>query len=119
MTNIVSWEYYNSLYSDISEEEFEAKEKAAEIEVRNVIGYVRWQAITPLSFGYDALKDCICNLIHERELFAKSGQGKGLASISNDGYSETFAVKTQEEQKKEMAALIRIWLSGTGLIGAY
>lgn len=119
MSNFVSWEYYNSLYSDIKQSEFAAKEKEAEAEIRSVIGYVKWQEITPLTYGIDALKECICKLMHEREALTKSGQGKGLASVTNDGYSETFAIKTREEINKEMASLIKIWLSGTGLIGAY
>lgn len=119
MSNIVDWEYYDSLYSKINSTDFLRYEALAEKQVILVIGKVRWETITADTYGYDVLKDCICKVmdkIYDDEL---SGKGKGVTSVSNDGYSESYAITTQAEYFFEMANSIRTWLSGTGLVGAY
>ena len=49
----------------------------------------------------------------------KSGAGKGVASVSNDGYSENYVVQTESQMRAELQSAIKAWLSGTGLVGAY
>ena len=51
----------------------------------------------------------------------RSGKGKGVTSVSNDGYSESYAseAQTREALTDEMRGCIRQWLSGTGMVGAY
>ena len=49
----------------------------------------------------------------------KSGAGKGIASVSNDGYSESYVIQTESQTRAELQSSIRAWLSGTGLVGAY
>ena len=71
------------------------------------------------TFYYEQLRDCICNVMDKMAEDAKSGKGKGLASVSNDGYSENYAVQTEEQLRNELQSSIRAWLSGTGLAGAY
>lgn len=44
--------------------------------------------------------------------------GTGISSVSNDGYSETYHIKTEAEMEAQMVSLIRSGLSGTGLAGA-
>lgn len=117
--SIISWEYYSSLNNEITEAEFEAAEVKAEQEIRQVIGPIKWDQITEETFGYVVLQDCVCNVINKMQENARLGLGQGVTSVNNDGYSETYAIKTPEELKAEMGKLIRIWLSGTGLIGAY
>lgn len=116
---MVTWEYYSSLYNNISEEEFPKAEHQAENIVRSVIGYVRWSTIDENTFGYVALQDCICNVLNEMHENEAAGIGKGISSISNDGYSESFAISDPEVLNNQIAKKIRMWLSGTGLIGAY
>lgn len=115
----VTWEYYNSLHSKIRKEDFERVEVLAEKEVQQVIGWIRWANITEETFGYEQLQDCICNVIDKMAADAKSGKGKGLSSASNDGYSESYVVQTEEQLRSELQNSIRAWLSGTGLVGAY
>lgn len=115
----VTWEYYSSLYHHISKEEFEKAELLAEKEVCAVIGPIRWAIITADTFGYEQLKDCICKVINKMVEDKKSGKGKGLSSVSNDGYSESYVVQTEEQLRSELRCSIRTWLSGTGLVGAY
>ncbi|MBO5372462.1 MAG: hypothetical protein J6A75_07060 [Lachnospiraceae bacterium] len=119
MSQIVNWEYYSSLFDKVSKEDFEKAERWAEMEVSNVIGPIRWAAITEETFGYQQLQDCICKVMNKMAEDVKSGKGKGVSSISNDGYSESYVVQTEEQLRKELWCSIRAWLSGTGLVGAY
>lgn len=119
MSRIVNWEYYSSLHNKITESDFERAEALAEKEVCFVIGPIRWAAITEDTFGFVQLKDCICNVMDKMAADIKSGKGKGISSVSNDGYSESFAVQTEEQLRSELQKSIRAWLSGTGLAGAY
>lgn len=115
----VTWEYYSSLFNKVPQESFEKAETLAEKEVCNVIGPIRWANITEETFGYEQLKDCICNVIDKMAADSKSGKGKGISSASNDGYSESYVVQTEEQLRSELQSSIRAWLSGTGLVGAY
>ena len=120
--SIVNWEYYDSLHNvnnKLSSTQFPHYEELAEKEVKNVIGKIRWDEITEDTYGYDVLKDCICNVIDKVIADEESGRGKGLTSVSNDGYSESYAVQTTADLRNDTASSIRAWLSGTGLVGAY
>lgn len=119
MSQLVTWEYYSSLYSIVDEKNFNKMETQAEKEVQLVIGPVRWAEITPDTFGYEQLKDCICKTVNKIAEDTKSGKGKGLSAVSNDGYSESYVVQTEEQLRSERQSSIRAWLSGTGLVGAY
>lgn len=115
----VTWEYYNSLHDTVKEDDFRKAEEVAEKEVCSVIGPIRWASITADTFGYKQLQDCICNVIDKMATDDKSGKGKGVSSVSNDGYSESYVVQTEEQLRSELQSSIRAWLSGTGLVGAY
>lgn len=119
MAQLVNWEYYGSLHSKVSKEEFDRAEALAEKEVQRVVGWIRWATITEETFGFEQLKDCICNVMDKMAADAKSGKGKGVSSVSNDGYSESYVVQTEEQLRSELRSSIRAWLSGTGLAGAY
>lgn len=119
MSQIVTWEYYSSLYDEITEDAFDKVEKLAEREVASVIGPIRWAYITEETFGYERLKDCICKVMHKITADNRSGKGKGISSVSNDGYSESYVVQTEDQLRSELQSAIRAWLSGTGLVGAY
>lgn len=116
----VNWEYYSSLCCKVRDDiEFNRLEAQAEREVRNVIGPIRWATITEDTFGYQQLKDCICNVIDKLAENKTSGAGKGIASVSNDGYSESYVIQTESQMRSELQSSIKAWLSGTGLVGAY
>ena len=119
MSQFVDWEYYSSLHSKIAKDDFDKKESMAENEVRSVIGPIRWATITADTFGYAQLQDCICNVIDKMASDEKSGKGKGISSASNDGYSESYVIQTEEQLRSELQSSTRAWLSGTGLVGAY
>ena len=119
MSQFVDWEYYSSLHNVVTEDNFDRAELLAEKEVQQVIGWIRWANITEETFGYEQLQDCICDVIDKMAVDTKSGKGKGLSGVSNDGYSESYVVQTEEQLRKELQGSIRAWLSGTGLVGAY
>ena len=119
MSQIVPLEYYNSLYKTVDPDNYDKAEALAEKEVCAVIGPIRWATITEQTFGYEQLKDCICNVMNKMEEDNASGRGKGISSVSNDGYSESYTIQTQEQMRSELQRSIRSWLSGTGLVGAY
>ena len=115
----VAWEYYSSLFNKVSKDDFDKAESLAEKEVCAVIGPIRWANITADTFGYEQLKDCICKVMDKMAEDNISGKGKGISSVSNDGYSESYVVQTEEQLRNELHSSIRAWLSGTGLVGAY
>lgn len=119
MSQIVTWEYYDSLFDEVSKDDFDRVEKKAEKAVCAVIGPIRWAEITEETFGYTQLKDCICNTMNKLVEQEISGTGKGISSASNDGYSESYVVQTESQARAELQSSIRAWLSGTGLVGAY
>ena len=119
MNAIVSWEYYDSLYNKITEDDFEKAEALAEKEVKLVVGFPRWNVLDSEAFYYEQLQDCICNVIDKMADMKSSGAGSGISSINNDGYSESYTVQTQSQATAELQSCIRAWLSGTGLAGAY
>lgn len=115
----VDWEYYSSLRSKVAKEDFDRAARLAEKEVQRVVGRIRWDNITEETYGYEQLQDCICNVIDKMAADAESGKGKGISTVSNDGYSESYTVQTEVQLRGELRSAIRAWLSGTGLIGAY
>jgi hypothetical protein len=119
MNSVVTWEYYNSLYNKATQDEFVSLEILAEKYVLSVIGYPRWNAVRESAFYYDQLRDCVCKVVDKLIDLNRGGAGKGLASVSNDGYSENYVVRTPSEADDEIRRCIARWLSGTGLVGAY
>jgi hypothetical protein len=119
MNSIVTWEYYNSLYDKASQDEFNRLETLAEKQILSVIGHYKWTTINESAFYYDQLKDCVCKVVNMLVDLNKGGAGRGLASVSNDGYSENYVVRTASEYENEIRACIVRGLSGTGLISAF
>lgn len=126
---LVTWERYSSLYKTIEKSEFDRLEALAEMEVKQVIGAIHWgEVLGDISTGainqedlrYDVLLDCICRVMEYQETTGKIA-GTGLASATNDGYTESYAadVQTASAAGEELAKNIRMWLSGTGFVRAY
>lgn len=119
MSGIVNWKYYSTLHDAVLQENFQKAESLAEKEVLLVVGRMRWDSLDSKAFYYEQLKDCICNVIDKMARDSDSDAGKGMSSVSNDGYTEHYAVQTESQAKAELQNAIRGWLSGTGLAGAY
>lgn len=119
MTGIVTWEYYNSLHNKVNQEEFASLEPLAEKQIALVVGYHRWSRVNQSAFYFAQLQDCICEVVNKLADLDKGGAGKGLASVSNDGYTESYVVRTSSERNAEIRSCIIHGLSGTGLVGAF
>lgn len=119
MSALVSWGYYSSLHSKVTEEEFNKAEELAEKELKLVISAIRFEMLDTDGWYMGQVKDCICNTIDLMADINKSGSGIGVGSISNDGYTESYSIQTPSQMESELQSNIRAWLSGTGLAGAY
>lgn len=124
----IAWEQYRSLYNGISDEaEFSRFSKLAEIKL-NAITHMRakrfeneYREETATDFQKQVhmqIQDTFCQLIDLMSVQESSGMGTGIASVSNDGYSESYKVTTTQEKETQLTSVIRSGLSGTGLAGA-
>lgn len=123
----VTWEYYNSLYSEVSEADFERLciKASAKLDVYThmraknfVIAFNEDTATDYQKQVYTQIQDTVCDLINALYTQETSGMGTGLASVSNDGYSESYKITTAAEKSAQLLAIVRGGLSGTGLVGA-
>lgn len=124
----ITWEKYGSLYNSITDEkEFNRLSKLAEIKL-NAITHMRakrfeeaYDKDTATDFQQQVhvqIQDTFCQLLNTIEAQDASGMGTGIASVSNDGYSESYKITTAQEKEEQLTAVIRSGLSGTGLAGA-
>ena len=124
----ITWEQYCSLYSNITDEsEFNRLSRLAEIKL-NSITHMRakrfedaYSEDTATDFQtqvHAQIQDTFCQLLNMMSVQESSGMGTGIASVSNDGYSESYKVTTVQEKEVQLTSVIRSGLSGTGLAGA-
>ncbi len=123
----ITWEEYSSICTEVPKEAFTRFCRKAEISLDEVTHmragrflseYDEEQATDFQKQVYGQIKMTMCDLIDAIYTRDTSGMGTGIASVSNDGYSETYHIKTESEMKAQMTAIIRNGLSGTGLAGA-
>ena len=124
----ITWEQYRSLYNGISDEtEFDRLSKLAGIKL-NTITHMRakqfetaYSEETATDFQkqvHSQIQDTFCRLIDLMSVQESSGMGTGIASVSNDGYSESYKITTAQEKEAQILSIARGGLSGTGLAGA-
>lgn len=123
----ITWEYYSSLYDTVPETDFDKlnTKACAKLDVythmraRNFMAGYDADIATPFQEQtYTQIRNIVCELINLVSIQDAAGMGSGIASVSNDGYSETYKITTQAEKDAEVIALIQQGLSGTGLAGA-
>lgn len=123
----MSWEEYKSISAEVPEEEFERLRRKAEIKLNEVThmragrflsAYGEKQDTVFQRQVYCQIQATMCDLINMLYTRETSGMGTGIAGVSNDGYSETYHIKTESEMEAQIVSLIRNGLSGTGLAGA-
>lgn len=111
----IDGEYYDSLFPDkLDEDEFLRLLPQAELKIE-VLTHMRCQGVS--GYKLERVKAAVANLVtamHEQE---QARDRKGIASVSNDGYSETYLNVTTEQEDAELEKICRKWLSGTGLMG--
>lgn len=125
--SFISWEDYSSMCAEVPEEEFARQSRNAEIKM-NAVTHMRAgrflseydseQATDFQKQVYSQIQATMCVLVNALYTRETSGMGTGIASTSNDGYSETYHIKTETEMEAQIVSLIRNGLSGTGLVSA-
>ena len=124
----ITWEYYNSLYNDVTDEkEFNQLLMKAETKL-NTITHMRAKEFvssfheeTATNFQKqvaEQVKQTVCELINAIYQQETHGMGTGIVSVSNDGYSESYKITTAAEKETQIYGIVRADLSGTGLVGA-
>lgn len=109
----VSLAEYQSFYADIqSEEEYAMLYERAAILLRGWTARRIDKVVTEDDFRYNQTVSAVVHTIHS---LASQGGTEGVISVSNDGYSETYA--SAEDRKSELKSAIFEILSGTGLMG--
>ena len=112
MSQIIDWEYYSSHFPNIiPKKQFDAVEAQAEIEYNKVV-----KPYMEIS------EECKQNTIFQLCNFLYTNQsaitGKSVTSVSNNGYSESYAVATKEQVSDSMRELIYDCIC-TRLAGAF
>ncbi len=110
MNNLVDWEYYNSHFPNLSEEDFKKIVYKAE---RVVLKRVSKNMDNLSEEEKTSVRDCICDIINN--VFG-TNNAKGLASVSNDGYSESYVNMTEEQQEHRIESIIKMWLNDLGIL---
>ena len=114
MDHYIDWEYYSSHFPKLTEEEFDAALAGAEAKLE-VLTHFRAQTAT--GYKLEQVKAAVANLINAMADQNSVGAGSGVASVSNDGYSESYSNVTKEQADAELRSVCFQWLSGTGLMG--
>lgn len=125
--SFISWEEYGFISAEVPEEEFAKLSRKAEIKLNEVTHMRAGRFLSEYNSGratdfhrqvYSQIKDTMCDLVDALYAGEVSCMGTGIAGISNDGYSETYHIRTEAEMEAQIVSLIRNGLSGTGLAGA-
>ncbi|MCM1232347.1 MAG: hypothetical protein NC489_19675 [Ruminococcus flavefaciens] len=125
--NYITWEDYSSLYAGIPNEETfnrimkRVKTKmdaVTHMRVSRFIGSYRKTTATDFQKQvYAQIQDTACGLADLLYTQDMSGMGTGIASVSNDGYTESYTVTTAAQKEEQQWEVIRSGLRGTGLAG--
>lgn len=120
-------EYYRNLYGEITDEDFDRYRIRAETKLATLT-HGRAAEFLAKHSGEDAtpfqravceqIRQTACELIRCLQTQDITGMGSGIASVSNDGYSESYKVTTAAEKEAQLVNIVRSGLSGTGLAGA-
>lgn len=125
--NDITWEDYNSLYSGIPDEEtFNRLMKRVKtrmdaithMRVSRFVGSYRKTTATDYQKQvYEQIRGTACELADLLYVQDMSGMGTGITSVSNDGYSESYAVTTAAQKEAQQRETVLRGLRGTGLAG--
>lgn len=106
---MISYMEYTAVYKDLAEQDFVRLLFEAESMVDS---WTAGRYKTAVGYKGEKVRRCLIRLIHE--LGMPEYYKKGVKSVSNDGYSETYT--SEEEIKAGYKAIAFEYLSGTGLL---
>ena len=93
MNNFVSWEYYNSHFPKLSEDEFNAYVYQATVIVKNRLN----KNFNDMNAEEQTkVKDCVCMILNSK-LYSIGN----VSSVSNDGYSESYTNSKELSAQKD------------------
>lgn len=124
----ITWEYYSSLFTEIADEAtFDRMNARAKVKL-DAVTHMRaerfmegFNADSATGFQrqvYAQIQNTACELVNALYMQETTGMGTGIASVSNDGYSESYRIITAAEKEAQLCSIVRNGLSGTGLAGA-
>lgn len=123
----ITWEYYSSLYAEVPEKDFEkiCAKASAKLDVHTHMRArnfeIAFDEETATDFQkqvHRQIQNTVCELMNALYIQETSGMGTGIASVSNDGYSEAYKITMAAEKDAQLLTIITGGLSGTGLAGA-
>lgn len=122
----VDREYYGSLYAEIPDD-FDALSVRASHKLDRATGFrsekfeaaYREESATDFERRkHTQIKDTVCELIYMMSAHKNCVADSGVASVSNDGFSVSYAVVSREQEEKDLYGVMLRGLCGTGLMGA-
>jgi hypothetical protein len=122
----IDFEYYSSRFPFVDEDNFKKLLPQAEARLDTVTHMRAKEFVDTYDsdnatffevFTHTKIKDCVCNLINAIYSAEKAQSGKGITSVSNDGYSENYENTTVLQAEQNLKSVVYQWLSGTGMVG--
>lgn len=113
----IDWETYSRLYPADPEDGFYRLLDDAELRMDTLTAN-RWRAVTEEDWRSKRVRRCFAEILHLSIGLEQNPAALGITSVSNDGYSESYAKVTPEETDKQARSAALKWLSGTGLVSA-
>lgn len=114
--NYAVWENYQAYYGSITDQsDFDKLNYRVSRLLDSLTGN---RAKDATGIKADRLADCACVLIDTIADLDKSGAGRGISSVSNDGYTETYTATDPAATNAILRQTAFQALSGTGLMGA-
>lgn len=118
----ITWEQYSKMYDDITEAEFPVMEKKAEVKLDSITHLQVRRFLDAYIEDNAYEKQCaeqitltMAELIHRLNSF--KAVNMGVSSVSNEGYSVSYAAMDNKSVNGEIRSIIYEGLAGTGLQG--
>lgn len=120
----ITWEQYSKMYDDITEAEFPAMEKKAEVKLDSIThlqvrrfldAYIEDNATLYEKQCAEQITLTMAELIHRLNSF--KAVNMGVSSVYNEGYSVSYAATDNKSVNSEIRSIIYEGLAGTGLQG--
>ena len=106
----LSYEEYKGFGGTLTETEFDRFSFRAESELNNLT-FDRVSTLLPVP---ECVKRCLFELITYISKTSKNGNSASVASVSNDGYSVSYA--EPKSSQKEIYSIVYTYLANTGLM---
>ena len=110
-----TYEHYLAYYGEMDQPDFDRLNYRASMMI-DILTCQR--AASAIGYKQARLDDCACTLINLMHANESTSAGQGIASVSNDGYSESYQAVTPEDLQENLRQAAFNMLSGTGLMGA-